>query len=258
MKPQFSKPGLLVLLSTIALTAGSLAAQETLRGPDGGTATRVSGVEVLNIAGKPFSANTSTEWTRTLEDGGAVTLHLTARLARDSQGRVFRERRTFVPAGSDKEPVLNEIHIYDPVSRSQTLCNVHQRQCTIENYTPRVYFGAHREGVFDGGNRTLTREQLGSNTIENFPVMGTRETTTVRPGVQGNDHEIVSTREFWYSEDLKTNLAVTRVDPRAGKEVIQLSRITAGEPDASLFTPPAGFVIHDLRSAASSAPPVER
>lgn len=249
------KPGFLVLLSTIALTTGSLIGQDTLRGPDGGTSIRVSGVEVLNIAGKPFSANTSTEWTRTLEDGGTVTLHLTARLARDSQGRVFRERRTFVPAGSDKESKLNEIHIYDPVSRSQTLCNVHQRQCTVENYVPRLYFGTFREGVFDGGNRTLTREQLGSNTIENFPVMGTRETTTVKPGAQGNDHELVSTREFWYSEDLKTNLAVTRVDPRAGKEVIQLSRVAVGEPDTSLFTPPAGFVVRDLRSAA---PSVER
>jgi len=238
-------------LASFVLTSAILNGQTALRGPDGGTTTRVSGVEVLNVSGKPFFANTSTEWTRTLEDGSTMTLHLDARLARDGSGRVYRERRTFVPAGSGKESRLNEIRIYDPVSRTQTVCNVHLKECVIGDYKPRLNFETRPEGVFDNGNRSLVREQLGANTIEGIDVIGTRETTRMRPGVQGNERELVSTREFWYSEELENNLEVTRDDPREGKQFIHLSGITAGEPDAQFFAPPAGFTIRDLRATAA-------
>ena len=93
----------LVSLATIVLIAGGLAAQEPLRGPDGGTSTRVSGVELLAVRGLPFSARTTTEWTRTLPNGSTITTRLEANLARDSRGRIYRERRTFVPANSDRQ-----------------------------------------------------------------------------------------------------------------------------------------------------------
>src|SRR5208282_4061357 len=84
-----------------ALLAGSLllscavAAQESeepSRGPDGGTEIHVTGIKILPVAGKPFSGTDSVEWTRTLEDGTVVATHLDAKLARDSQGRIYRER----------------------------------------------------------------------------------------------------------------------------------------------------------------------
>ena len=91
-------PALLLVLAC-CFTGLALTAQERSRGPDGGTHTRVSGVEVLAIPGKPFSANTSTDWTRTLEDGSTMTLYLDAILARDGEGRVYRERHTFIRMG---------------------------------------------------------------------------------------------------------------------------------------------------------------
>ena len=44
----------------------------------------------LAIPNKPFFADTRTDWTRVLEDGSTVKVYLEARLARDSQGRVYR------------------------------------------------------------------------------------------------------------------------------------------------------------------------
>ena len=77
-----------LLLSVFAV--GASAAQETERGPDGGTTYHVTGVELLPIPNEPFSAHSRTDWTRTLEDGSTVKLYLEANLARDSQGQIGR------------------------------------------------------------------------------------------------------------------------------------------------------------------------
>lgn len=225
-------------------------AQDTPRGPDGGTSHHVSGVEVLNIPGKPFTAKTSTDWTRTLNDGSSITLHLDALIARDSQGRVYRERHNFVPANSTRLAPLYEIHLYDPVSRTQLLCNGRVRRCILADYKPQITFQASPEGSYMNGTRTLTREQLGSDTIDGIYVAGTRETLTVSPGAIGNERPVVYTREFWYSDELQTNLAVTRNDPMEGKQVIRLSNIKREEPDPHLWDVPIGFTVQDQRVLA--------
>jgi hypothetical protein len=222
-------------------------AQEPSRGPDGGTSSHVSGVEVLPIPGKPFSAKDSIDWTRTQADGSTVTLHLDAFLARDGQGRIYRERHRFVPAGSKDTAPLYEIHMYDPVSRTQVLCDGRTSRCSLYGYKPRTSFEPTPEGSYQQETRTLTRERLGPDVIEGIAVEGTRETWTLRPGVAGNEQPLVRTREFWYSSELQTNLAVTRNDPLEGKQVIRLSHISLGEPDTHFWDVPIGFTVRDLR-----------
>src|SRR5580692_12981550 len=95
----------LLVFAASALLACSVTAQESSepsRGPDGGTRVHVDGIQVLPVTGKPFSGRDSIEWTRTLEDGSVVTTRLTALVARDSQGRIRRERANFVPADSNQ------------------------------------------------------------------------------------------------------------------------------------------------------------
>jgi hypothetical protein len=240
----------LISLAGIVFIAGGLAAQEPLRGPDGGTTTRVSGVELLAIPGKPFSAKSSTEWTRTLADGSTITTRLEANLARDSRGRIYRERHTFVPANSGRPAPLNEIHISDPLTRTQALCSVRTKDCVLSDYYPRTFFETPVTGLNSTGTRSLTRESIGSDTIEGLYVTGIRETTTINAGVVGNEQALVSTREFWFSEDLQTNLAVTRNDPREGKQVIRLANVSRAEPDSHLFEIPIGYIVRDARVPA--------
>lgn len=240
----------LISLAGIVLIAVGLAAQEPSRGPDGGTSTRVSGVELLAIPGKPFSAKTTTEWTRTLADGSTITTRLEANLARDSRGRIYRERRTFVPANSDRQAPLNEIHIYDPLTRTQILCSVRAMDCVLSDYYPRTFFETPVTGLNSAGTRSLTRESIGSDTIEGLYVAGIRETTIINAGVLGNEQPLVSTREFWFSEELQTNLAVTRNDPREGRQVIRLSNVSRAEPDPHLFEIPIGYTVRDARASA--------
>jgi len=236
------------LLAGLALLSGALAAQEPSRGPDGGPSTHVPGISLLAIQGKPFSGVDTIEWTHTLEDGSTISTHTTAILARDSQGRMYRENHHFVPL--DKKSPLYQVHIYDPVTRSQAHCSTTNFQCVITDYVPQTFFDTRPAGLFDDGNRSLTRESLGSQTIEGIYVNGTRETTTINPGVLGNDRPLVSTREFWYSDELQSNLAVTRIDPRTGKQVIWISDISRSEPDAHLFDIPIGYSVRDMRASA--------
>jgi hypothetical protein len=237
------------------LFACTLAAQESdepSRGPDSGTRYHVSGIEVLPVTGRPFWGRGTTEWTRNLGDGSVVTTHLFAMVARDSQGRIYRERRNFVPSNPDQEPKRNEITLLDPVTHTRTTCTVATRHCEITGYHARTSFTPMPAGPFDKGTRDLTRETLGSDVVDGLNVVGTRETITISPGVVGNSQPLVTTREFWYSQDLQVNLSVIRKDPREGTQVIHVVDLSRSEPDPAMFQVPAGFVVVDSRGGVKA------
>ena len=94
------------------------------------------------------------------------------------------------------------------------------------------------------------REHLGSDVIDGIYVLGTRETVTINPETMGNDRSLVSTQEYWYSDELQTNLAVTRIEPGQGKQVIRITGLTRSEPDPHLWDVPIGFTVRDMRSSA--------
>jgi hypothetical protein len=243
---------LFAFLAGIAFFSIALPAQEPLRAPDGGTTFHVSGVELLPLPGMPLTGKSNVQWTRTLEDGSTVTVKEQANLARDSQGRMYRERRAFEPADSDRPSPLMELQFFDPTARTRTICTVATRQCVISDYHPSRQFALLPPGPYANGTRNLNREDLGANVIDGVNVTGTRETTTINPGVVGNDRALVSTREFWYSAQLQTNLLVTRIDPREGKQVIRLIGFSQSEPDPHTFDIPEGYAIHDQRAAVTA------
>lgn len=248
------RSGFIAACAALVLLVGGVGAQEAVRGSDGGTSRRASGVELLAVAGKPFSATTTTEWIRTLEDGDKAALHLRARLARDGKGRIYRERYAFLPSADDSKLVPNEIQIMDPVNRSQAFCSTRAMECVVTDYQPKTSIERPKTGEEDNGVRTFKRESIGSNVIEGLPVTGTRETTTLKTAILGNNTPFTSVREVWYSEDLMTNLAVTRIDPREGRQVTRLSEIVVGEPDAHLFEVPAGYKVRDVRRKEAGKP----
>src|SRR5580698_8103017 len=125
------------LLAASLLLSGTFAAQESdepFRGPDRGTSIHVHGIMILPNSGKPFSGRDHIEWTRTLEDGSVVTTHLYAFLARDSQGRIYREHVNFVPSNSNQQSRRREFDLLDPVTHTRTVCMTATRHCTITGY----------------------------------------------------------------------------------------------------------------------------
>jgi hypothetical protein len=241
-----------LVVAALLLLPVWVCAQTRTRGPemDSSTGGKAPGIAVLNIPGKPFSARTMTDWTHTLTDGSTVTLHLEAFIARDSQGRVYRENHHFAPASSHDPGPLEAIHLYDPVSRTKLLCDGRTHRCNLLDYEPQTFFDLTPEGTYNNGTSTLKREQLGTDLIEGIPVLHTLETTTVATQAIGNDRPYVSSREFWYCDELETNLGVTRTDPIQGKQVVRLFQIDRGEPDPHLWDVPIGFKVVDMRAPA--------
>lgn len=225
--------------------------EEPSRGPDGGTHYFVDGISVRPLPGKPFSGRSTTEWTRTLEDGTVVTTHLFAMVARDSQGRIYREVHKFVPANSTEESKLYRFKISDPITHTRTTCYVMTHRCEVAGYRAATGFVPRAPGTFDDGKRALARESLGNDVMDGINVIGSRETLTINAGVVGNSQPLVTTREFWYSPDLQVNLSITRKDPREGTQVIRVNDLSRSEPDPALFKVPNGYVIEVTKPANS-------
>lgn len=240
----------LAILSAFLLFSipSSLVAQVPERGLDNiPRPGHAPGVAVLSIPGHPFTAHSHTDWTRTFENGATIVMKLDAILARDSQGRIYRENHRLVPANENNTSPMEEIHIYDPLAHLQVACSGKNYTCIITNWSPHSSFVEPDTGESHDGTKTLTRESLGTETIDGIAVIVSQETTTLHAGANGNDKPMLATRTFWYSKELQTNLAVTRSAPGLGKQDIRLSDIKLGEPEAHQFDLPIGFKIVDRR-----------
>jgi hypothetical protein len=174
--------------------------------------------------------------------------HVKGNIFRDSQGKIYRERHHFAGANVDPKLTLHEFSILDPVNLTRTTCETATRHCVITRYRPQFSTAIVAAGIFDNGKRMLVRTSLGNNDMEGLPVVGTLETTTLAAGTIGNDRTVTQSREFWYSADLKTNISITRKDPREGTQAVHLTLLSRDEPDPSVFAVPAGYTVEDTRS----------
>jgi hypothetical protein len=244
--------GILVLVLSSSLALQAQTASAPARGPDSVTKSFTPGIDVLPYPNLPFSGTDTIVETRPIDGGGAIVNSLTARVVRDGQGRIYRERRHFAPQGTDPEKTLYQFYILDPTTSSQTDCTIATHQCVIHAYHPQLSIRLMPPGPFDQGKQMLVRDSLGEHSIGDLNAIGTRETITVSPGTFGNDRPLTLTREFWYSPDLKTNLAVTRSDPRLGTFDIHLDVQSRNEPSPDIFAIPAGYTLHDARNPSQT------
>lgn len=236
----------LVLSVFLARTLWAQEKAEPVRGPDRGTDIRVHGIQVLPATSRPFSARDHIVWYRNLEDGTVTATELYALVARDGQGRIYREHRSFIPVDSNRESRQSDLVILDPVSHTSTTCVVAKRRCVVDSYHSKTTFSLNPDGLFDNGLRFLTRVNLGHDVLDGVDVNGTRETLQIAANAAGSNQTLITTRDFWYSPVLQINLKVTRKDPRVGTQVLQLVHLSMTEPDPKIFQVPAGFVVQRL------------
>ncbi len=214
----------------------------------------IMSITLTPLAGAPFQATVNTVWTKHLPDGSTSILTNHRFVARDGQGRVYQERRTFVPEGSDREPRVRFIEISSPVTHTQYYCDPMLSSCELRSYYAPISEPILPVGPIGDGKRELSRASLGTKTIEGVEVIGTRETITIAPGsAMGNTAPVEETKEFWYSPKLGINLQVTRLDPMHGDQVFTVSSITLSEPDSRLFVLPAKCKVTDLRDKSETA-----
>lgn len=225
-----------------------LAAQDASHAPDFRAPERIAPLYFSPTAGAPFTAIVHTTWARTLPDGSTET-HENARVvARDNDGRVFQERRTFVPVPNpqNEQSMVSATQYDDPMAHVQYRCFPNGRVC---NEFPLFAFTAREipAGLQPDGTTYLTRENLGADTFAGLDVVRTRETFSFYRASVGNTKTILRTVDYWYSPALGVNMQVVRHDPRDGDQKLWLSDLVETAPEAQWFRVPDGYQIVDHR-----------
>jgi hypothetical protein len=218
---------------------------------DGGTRGRMESIFIPPLAGAPFSLMLVTEWSRPLGGGGTFTLANRRRIVRDGQGRIYQERWILVPKGSKIESQMDIFQITDPMQHTWLNCGVREKICDVLAYdlVPDMVYkpSIGTTGAMADGTGFHQHENLGVSNSNGVDTTGYRETTTLNPGVVGNDQPMVITREFWYSSRLGINLISKVDDPQSGKQTFSVTELITSEPDPKFFAVPEGYKVVDRR-----------
>jgi hypothetical protein len=246
-----------------SMVIGILAVSAALAQPPGPPPGRMGfggrgpmGEFVRPITGSPFSATEVSSSQQVLANGNVINRQTQTGLYRDGQGRTRTETTMTHEDGTTSTHVLihdtvagvnHDINPTTKVSRDSTF---HTPAAGANGRTggPRGRGGSGASadsatGPRRGQNSNVVTENLGSQTINGVTATGTRMTRTIPAGAEGNSLPIQIVHETWVSDDLKMPVMVKHSDPRSGTSTTQLTNIVRAEPDASLFTVPAGYTV---------------
>jgi hypothetical protein len=196
------------------------------------------------VVGKPYSATQVTHLTRTLADGTHIDSTKTKRVWRDGQGR-FR----FQADGDEGQIVISDYI-------AGVVWNIDSKKKTARRIemNPAAAAAARRiagdVSPFEEARAASARrpgelaEDLGSATINGVPALGVRVTTTIPKGAIGNDREMKSVEERWYSNEIHSLVRTVTTDPRmGGVATYELTNVIRAAPDPALFQVPAGYTV---------------
>jgi hypothetical protein len=211
----------------------------------------VYSISILPTPHAPFTATVVTDTVTIQPDGSKRTLHNSRFVARDSDGRVFQERRYLTPTGDTELTPLSMLQFEDPIRHRMTTCDPSALICTVYEVNLQRQQVTPASASLTPGN--LTREDLGHQTIATLDVVGSRETTTIPAGLDGSPQPPPMVKEFWYSPYLGINIITHRSDPRiSATQDFRVENIDLHEPDRRTFDLPGGYRIVD--TTQSNAP----
>ena len=246
-------PGFLTATFVMAafLYAPCAMAQEAARQnppPYRGVQTHVDGVFVTPVPNAPLTAVAEVQSTQVLDDGSSVSKKTFNRIARDSQGRIYNERRALVPESFDGEPPVISMHIYDPTTKLNTFLEVDTRlarQSVRLETAPTLALAQSRPSVVPVNRPGYQEQDLGTESMENVVVHGVRKIRTIPATASGTGKPIVVTDEYWYSEELHLNMLVKHDDPRTGQQTVAITQVNRSEPPPATFEIPGDYKIVD-------------
>lgn len=228
-----------ILVGVLGLAALQCAAQSTAS--DGNARTFIQGIDIPAIPNAPFTAKVVVTWNQPLNGGGTISRSYYTMVARDSQGRVRRETRGFVPAASGAEPRLRSFSISDPVAGTRTVCVSAKMTCKTGSFQPSNKVSDDANAALGNSSGNVQRVSLGEQLVDSIRAEGSREVTTIAAGQSGNNQTVISKREVWYSPDLQMDLSVSRTNPQLGTVTLSVTNLVRAEPAASWFAIPSGY-----------------
>jgi len=236
---------------------------EHMRGPGGRGFGGPFGMELLGfggshggkvVTGAPFTATAVGESNRTLADGTKISHKVQSTIYRDAQGRVRKETTLAAigPLAASGMP-KSLVFIHDPVAGTGYILDTNQK---IAHKLPQHPQKSADAGAADSdtpgkgwpghpGNANVTKESLGSQTLNGIVAEGTRYTRTIPAGQVGNDKPVTIVNEEWYSPDLQIIVQSKRSDPFVGETTYNVTTIQRSAPAASLFAVPSDYTVKD-------------
>ena len=245
------------LASVLALCAVAAAqGPAPTRAPDFRAPFLIAPLYFPPVANAPFMAIAKTLAVRILPDGSTITAQNARVVARDMDGRIFQERRTFVPVPNpgNRQSMVRIDEYTDPVAHTVYNCNPYAKVCNVFYYRPIMDQPPRSVGLQPGGRTYLTRENLGTDMFDGQEVIHTRETLTVFSETIGNTKNIIRQCEYWYSPSLGIDLKEVRHDPRDGDQTLWLTDLELSAPDPATFRAPAEYRIVDHRNPMPQGP----
>jgi TonB family protein len=213
---------------------------------EGRVAEWMPGEHIAPIAKLPFTAKAELEAVNQLVDGTLITHKTYNLIARDQLGRTHNEGRKWIDIATGGEPKIFRVELYDP--RSKTRTTIFPETKFVRYWTQTAPPSAtDRTASTSKHPPEITRENLGTDTIEGLAVRGTRISQTYAVGALDNDRPITIATESWYSDELKINLLTKRTDPRYGVQTVRVTELRREEPDASMFAVPQDYRVADER-----------
>jgi hypothetical protein len=211
--------------------------------------------EVKSVAGAPLSGTVIVTRDTTLADGNKIHHESQAKVYRDSQGRVRRELGVDLVTPATGSVKRNLVVIVDPTAGKRYVLNPDNKTAREmpahgARHGENAAMG-HTMGGTDGpggpagagGPGAVTKEQLGTKTVNGVQAEGVRVTRTIAAGAIGNDKPIIVVTERWYSPDLQIAVMTVHTDPMMGTVTTKLVNVTRGEPDAALFQVPTDYTV---------------
>jgi hypothetical protein len=208
-----------------------------------GNANYNLGAETGRVVGKPYSATQVTHSVQNLANGSHIDRTTTNLVWQDDQGRVRMET-------TDER---RRIVIQDMVA--MVVYNIDREHRTARKNEMRLVGAVAAQKIAGDVSpveeaRAMARknpnhlvEDLGSQFISGVSALGVRVTTTIPIGAIGNDQELKSVTERWYSNDIHAMVKTVTTDPRTGIYTYELTNIVRSAPDPALFQVPAGFTV---------------
>jgi len=233
--------------------AGAMMIQAPGPGMGGGMAFHAEfgeGLENKVVTGVPLSGDLVVTRDTTLADGNHIHNQTQTKVYRDADGRVRREvgfelntpatgtvQRTMVVI---TDPVAGKRYVLNPQSKSAHVMPLHP---PMHGQGPPPPDGEAGPVWAKHDARNVTRDQLGTKTVNGLQTEGTRVTRTIPAGKIGNEKPIEVVTERWYSTDLQLPLTTTHIDPMMGTVTTNFTNINRAVPDASLFQVPSDYKV---------------
>ena len=229
-------------------TAGGSGAQmpPDYRGPQ----IRIPGIFVTPVPGAPFTAKVDIVSTQVLPNGTSVTRTTLNRIARDSRGRIYNERRDLVPASYLGLPPLLSGHIYDPATRLSIFTTPATR-LAHEMVLPERRVPASNPNQ-PRSTPDIPDQDLGTQYVGAVAMKGIRKTRVIQPAHSETGKALTISDEYWYSPDLSIYMLIKHEDPRSGTQLVAVTEVERHEPDPAIFLVPAGY-----KTVDETPPPIE-